>query len=102
MNSSAPHNCCVENGRCKGVEAGTRLSGERLSPKDLSTPSISILRQFGNRDGRVYYSPANAISRFKHMSSLCNERVCSWIREACDKVLRRADGSIGAARRGGP
>ena len=54
MNSSALHNCRVENGRCKGVEAGARLSGERLSPKDLSTPSISILRPFGNRDGGLF------------------------------------------------
>ena len=54
MNSSALHNCRVENGRCKGVEAGAGLSGERLSPKDLSTPSISILRQFGSRDRGLF------------------------------------------------
>jgi hypothetical protein len=102
MNSSAPHNCCVENGRCKGVEAGTRLSGERLSPKDLSTPSISILRQFGNRDGRSVIHLLTQSLTIQTYELACNERVCSWVREACDKVLRRSDGSIGAARRGGP
>jgi hypothetical protein len=32
-NSSASHNCCVGNGRCKGVEAGARPSREGLTPK---------------------------------------------------------------------